>query len=341
MLSLTVKKHLMNKRLLLYSFAAWVISILIFLIISVPYAYDKQLQPLKGFSLLITLVDITAGILAFLIWTGIGAWTRKRVPAWILVTSAVILVMAGIAFLRIPISNEQSLLPPSSQVSLCNRTSPYVMEPRFSRALSLIQERTGGHNVKVKTIWLTTVLPSIINCLDIQYCPAETMGNAEGLFFFSPEIASNERLPICVSKSYQSQDDLITAMLLSHEIVHAVQFALWNAGNKQNIQSCYAKEAEAFTEEFMFMFSTTRGELSSLFSRMATIANLDLQVATVRNLFEIGISPKGIQQMKKCDRIFPNDSVENFTCLYNGFQTIFEEEIRKNPHYRKQCGTGG
>lgn len=330
----------MNKRLLLYSFAAWVISILIFLIISVPYAYDKQLQPLKGFSLLITLVDITAGILAFLIWTGIGAWTRKRVPAWILVTSAVILVMAGIAFLRIPISNEQSLLPPSSQVSLCNRTSPYAMEPRFMRALNFIQERTNYSQPgrTTKTPLLSVFLNSIINCLNIQYCSADSMGGAEGSFLFSPETSSQDKLSICISDQYILQDDLLTSILLSHEIVHAIQFAnaLVNAGGSNNSASfCYKDEAYAFTEQFMFMLSTTRGELSSLFSRMARVANLDPQIASAKHLFEIGVSPKQIQRSKECG------DAENFDCFYKSTLTTFEEEIRKNPLYQKQCGADG
>lgn len=232
--------------------------------------------------------------------------------------------------------------------ALCTRVIPYSMEPRFARALSLIEERTSGvHNQSVKNIILTSFfartspLPSIFNCLDIQYCPAETMGIAEGLFYFSPKIASNERLPICVSEKYQSQDDLITAMLLSHEIVHAVQFALWNAGNKQNEPSCYTKEAQAFVEEFMFMFSTTRGELNSLFSRMANLANLDPQVATVRALFEMGISSKQIKRSQDCERTFPQDSDKQFMCIYDSTQETFEEEIRKNPYYREQCGSAG
>lgn len=238
--------------------------------------------------------------------------------------------------------------PPQSQqqVSWCTRTNPHVMEPRFMRALSFIQERTNysGSGGTTKTPVLSVFLNPIINCLNIQYCSADSMAGAEGAFLFSPGTSSQNKLSICISDRYIFQDDLLTSILLSHEIVHAIQFAIAtaNAGGNDNPASfCYENEAYAFTEQFMFMLSTTQGELSSLFSRMATVADLDPQVATAKYLFEMGVSPKQIQRTRECDRTFPEDSEGWFDCAYNRTKTMFEEEVRKDPYYQKQCGISG
>lgn len=188
----------------------------------------------------------------------------------------------------------------------CERTEEYIYPEEFKRAVSLVIQRTGNSKLKESTE-IAADYKKIRNCLDIQYLSgAENLEGAEGIFVFNKD-STQERLQIFVSTKYQEKDDLLTALLLAHEIHHAYLFA---TGQDKRI-SCYENEAEAFAMELgLYHFDFNQEEKTSINSRYSTTEEvknfLDLYQAVTRN-----------QQEYIFDSVLPI--------------------IQEDPSYRKQC----
>lgn len=144
-------------------------------------------------------------------------------------------------------------------VIYCSRFEKYSMPDEFDRAIGLIIQRMkqSGYAFGDET---AKNINDIRNCLDIQYAQSDDdMQGAEGLFMFY-ENSTPDRLQIFVSPRYQIKDDLLTAILLSHEITHAYLFA---TGLNKNI-SCYENEARAFASQMQFLGTINNEELASI-----------------------------------------------------------------------------
>ena len=87
------------------------------------------------------------------------------------------------------------------------------MEPEFARALSLLSQRV---TADLQDQELLEWFSSILSCVDIKYASKTDLMGAEGVFYFIPG-QSADRLTILVSP-YRSQDDIMTAVLLSMNI---------------------------------------------------------------------------------------------------------------------------
>ncbi len=149
----------------------------------------------------------------------------------------------------------------------CGRFEKYSMPEEFNRAVSLIIQRmmqSGNNTVKSIT--------NIHNCLDIQYAQSDDeMHGAEGVFMFSTN-STPDRLQIFVSPRYQAKDDLLTAVLLSHEFAHALVFAgeFTNQLPSNLRVSCYENEASAFLSQMQFLTTLNEEEKLSIISRSYT-----------------------------------------------------------------------
>ncbi len=152
--------------------------------------------------------------------------------------------------------------PATNNNKTCPRKSPYPMQPEFQRALSLISQRTqqaSGINSDPHN--------SLYNCLDIQY--ADLSGqNAEGFFLFDTSASKIDDLRILVDSSYKSYDDLLPAILLSHEITHARQFV--NKVLYGISQNCEDMEVEAFSSQDELFRALNNEEKTSLINRVAS-----------------------------------------------------------------------
>lgn len=230
-----------------------------------------------------------------------------------------------------PTSTETILNP----FNFCRHMTPYTMEPRFTRALSLLTERISETNTQNTTLHMRFYLKPILPCLDVQYCDATQMNNAEGIFTFSEDTANRDRLLICVSEKYKEEDDLVTATLIAHEATHAIQFVLDSTKTTYGLiynNSCYGKEAMAFAEQTLFMRSLTNGELQSLFARMFDNSILNPSIGTAKTLFTI-LMQSGetcIQQSNTYD--------ERVYCTIKEDVSRLEEMVRKNSYYQAECG---
>jgi len=139
---------------------------------------------------------------------------------------------------------------PEDNTVLCLRDEPYSMPPEFERAISFIIQRLSQ---SPKATYLDENFQSIKNCLYITYSPEVEKYDAEGLFYFD-ENSTNDKLNVLVSNRYSASDDIVTALLLIHEITHAYIFA-------SGIDiDCYQNEAEAFTNELYLLTGFNQAE---------------------------------------------------------------------------------
>lgn len=192
---------------------------------------------------------------------------------------------------------------------LCPRTLPYEMSPEFSRALSLIKQRTLNPESEDEKV-ITDGLKEVMNCVKIAYVADEKeMSGAEGVFRFIPG-QSPEEMTIYVSPRYQSKDDILTAALLMHELTHAYNYAVdLSLGDRTG---CFEDEAYAFTAQNSFIASLNPEERQSLSARLSVGGSPEL----------VGITQAYIQipKLRGTDYL---EKALNF--------------VKSNPGYQKQC----
>lgn len=244
----------------------------------------------------------------------------------------IVAVGLGLLFLGIIIGQSNTGNPTSTQEAkkpidptlqeICSRESPYSLEPRFQRALSLIGERTDFNSGKAKSIMVGIFYPSIKNCLDVSYCPENQMQGAEGLFYFSEKISSKDKYKICVSNNYVQEDDLLTSVVLVHEITHAIQLAVEKAGGRTMEVDCFDLEAEAFSEEVYYATSLTQGELESLLTRTDLHGTQSPQVADLRNVVTRSV------------KLLRGDDIVSWI---PAVRADMKKYVSSNPYYQKQC----
>lgn len=192
---------------------------------------------------------------------------------------------------------------------LCPRTSLYEVSPEFSRALSLIKQRTLNSETEDEKI-ITDGLKEVMNCVSIAYVADEKeMSGAEGVFRFIPG-QSPEEMTIYVSRRYQSKDDILTAALLMHELTHAYNYAVdLSLGDRTG---CFEDEAYAFTAQNAFIDSLNKEEQQSLVARLTIGGSPEL----------VGITQAYLQ----IPRMSGSDYLEKATNF-----------VKSNPGYQEQC----
>lgn len=190
---------------------------------------------------------------------------------------------------------------PDQMSSYCKRTSPYLMPDEFLRAIDLIENRFGESE---KFYGFANNLKSIKNCLNIQYSDEVKQFEAEGVFYFDAN-STPEKLNILVSNDYQIKDDLVTSLLLTHEITHAMNYSLgFNP-------PCFEDEAEAFYNQSLMLALMNKSEKESIIAR--NILYKDPQINQLMNLVTRIVSLDGD--------------------LYTKTLSI----VKNDPYYIKQC----
>ena len=239
---------------------------------------------------------------------------------------------------------------------LCKRDTPYKTNPEFERGLSLLYQRIEEHQsdstVQEELKPTISTLLQIRNCLNIQYSDSE-IEETEGFFVFDPE-STTENLQIFVNKKYSAYDDILTALLLAHEVTHATQFVDYKI-NDHDV-ACVDKEIEAIRMEYRLRRSLNYSENTSLRSR------IDSQENEVNNNLPKSFNDKrmsiiksasgleGISQLldledkilDMCTSENDNRSMENwvnvFECAGEKESKYIREYIVDNPFYQQQCG---
>lgn len=185
----------------------------------------------------------------------------------VIITSGILAVLAFALnhyFIVLPEQKEKALKQVSLNLSenyLCDRKEPYEMPEEFIRALSLIKQRWTEYGQNQ----VSSYIDSYEDCLNIQYGDLRMVGGAEGAFWFDETISSPDNLQITIDNIYKFNDDLLTAIVLQHEIVHALNFI---SDKRDGVKTnCIESEQKAFTLESAFIKTLNQGEKDSIIQR--------------------------------------------------------------------------
>jgi len=278
----------------------------------------------------------------------------------ILFLVVILVILAIVLYIKIQKTENQIVSPQTSDewgeylfsktVKYCTRKDPYKLDPVFERSLSLIFERLGiteRMDSKAEGSFSQILLFAYVNknCLDIKYANSiDEMSGADGLFFFSDSYSGPDRLKILVAPFFKAESDLLTALLLSHELRHVEQFieedvfnktlvTCNNISNRNNCKildenfgylqkSCYKKEVEAFLTEIRFFSFLNGGEIQMLASSYVYLKKWGYDYPVIEY---VGLM----------------DSVQNCVSYSNPWKCIEERlttYVNSSPFYIKQCG---
>jgi hypothetical protein len=167
----------------------------------------------------------------------------------------------------------------SSKNYLCDRKEPYKMPEEFVRAISLIKQRLGENGFKEAADYIG----SYQDCYNIQYGDAQSIEGAEGAFWFDTRISSPDNLQFTINNAYKFNDDLLTSVVIAHEITHALNFVAEQRDNVAN--TCLENERRAFLFELTFLKSLNTGEKDSILERLVNLRQGNTLNEASKNFF--------------------------------------------------------
>lgn len=203
----------------------------------------------------------------------------------------------------------------------CTRNVRLENEPRFDRALSLVYEKVG----KLQTDLGNTSLlfsPQLVNCISVKKSNLPDTIGVEGFFVFNDKDIKPNYFPISIDKKYDNADDLVNALLLTHEITHVNQYI--NQLNNKDTLSCIDKEVNAFYSQLLFTTELNQEESKSLDLRIENDQNLHPQLQMIESMRSL----RDPYIFSKCD-----DS----DCVSRDMKNKINELILQNDYYKKQC----
>lgn len=232
---------------------------------------------------------------------------------WILFICVVLLI--GF-FCKSHLNNK--IITPTSPQTICARTQPYNNPPEFTRALSLVIQRYSESNIaSAKDI--ATLYKSFLNCIDIKYTDSN-QDNAEGYFIFDNNSDLSD-LKIYVNSSYKDYDDILTAVLLSHELAHARQKI--DKVTKDKTMSCIDNEIDAFSSELAFVTYLNDEEWKSLYSRLSVDPNRNTAYSGTWQIIQIYIDTANCNNANTCKNENTMDRLRSM--------------VVNNPFYQNEC----
>lgn len=194
----------------------------------------------------------------------------------------------------------------------CVRKTGYEIPEEFDRAISLMTQRYGQSDNSVMQSNSYSI-KDVKNCLNIQYAESSMdIADAEGAFIFTPS-QSMEKFDILVSPKYSSKDDLLTAILLSHEIMHVFDFI---ESQKSGLPiNCFETEAKAFTAQNFFASTLNEEEMDSI--NLRVIANSSSEAQQVVHVFSTIPKQEGSTYHDKALNFVKNSPVYQEQCKNN------------------------
>lgn len=208
---------------------------------------------------------------------------------------------------------------------VCTKKEPYKLSPEFERARSLRIQRMQESGFNVDFSWY--------NCINIVYSDLE---GSEGMFKFD-EKSSLDNLTVYVDNSYKSKDDLLTAMLLSHEFTHLNQFI--EKATKNTSLSCVESEIAAHKAESLLFSTFNMQEKLAIVNRVRNIESDSYSDArtldTLKGIKDI-LEFDG-ESIQYCKKKYKQGSSEFANCWNNYIDLKLREYITSNKAYITQC----
>lgn len=234
--------------------------------------------------------------------------------------------------------------------SYCQSDVFSSVSPEFQRAVSLVLQRYSENENTKNSLMIIRANQS---CLDIQYANSvDEMAGADGVFLFSKKNSSPKGLKVLVNPEYKVQDDVTTALLLSHELTHAEQFILQDVSNRviqecnneasesfcnelqsmnglgfyieDSPEACVRHEGQAYLNENVFYSTLKKVEQDNILLRANNV------IPSQANLPVYGFAVKFRELERQCP-LKTSEDVSNFSdCLSNVY-------VRSEPFYQKEC----
>jgi hypothetical protein len=233
-------------------------------------------------------------------------------------------------------NQEQGDLETKVVIPSCSRTQRLDNSPAFDRALSLINEKyavweEGGE----RNFGSLYFFPSkLTNCIKIVEEDVRNSTDAEGYFVFNDDNIESDYFPIYVDSDYLQTDDLVTALLLVHEITHVRQY-LDTLNGVQEL-SCIDNEVEAFDAAYNFGIRQFGENEKTI--ELRTLYDEDLHpqlqtLNTIKNSFGLIrplTGPNGL-----CEGASGNECTNR---INQDRRSKIKEIVAQQEIYKEQCG---
>jgi len=210
----------------------------------------------------------------------------------------------------------------------CSRTSRLDNKPQYDRALSLILQRIQESiDLDVGTDGETAFnsFPiNLVNCIYIKEEDINDESGVEGYFSLDSNEIKNNFFPITVDKDYKEADDVVTALLIAHEMDHVQQFLIGTPMSSRN--DCLRAEADAFVTQWEMFGSLSMEEMASVNARIKQNDSLHPQLQMLANMREL------LQQYALPACGFMSRDCTKEVLRVQMFKVLFDDA-----YYKKQC----
>lgn len=245
---------------------------------------------------------------------------RKNIKYIIFVLIGVVILFLGYIFIYLYQAHHPKQL--SKNEPFCLRKTPYKIDPKLDRVLQLINERTGKRNV------VDGGINDVINCLNINYNPR--LSDSDLMGYFSDLLSTRDQLLIYLDPKLEFEDDLLTAIALSHELSHVSIFIKSNYYADSTNISCLDNEAIAYMhEDLFFRLGLNSPEQQHLIQLIKKSKDADLFLQATDIIFSLGENV-----LQSCKQTVKTDTEYN-ECYTQTFIAEIKQKIA--PFYKKQC----
>lgn len=270
-----------------------------------------------------------------------------------LVVGLIIFITSGIYIFTRNDSFTNSNIPkisltPISNITKCTRNTRQDNAPQYDRALSLIQQRLKENQdgrFKNNSMHLFDYFPSnLVNCIKIVEETPTKSTDFEGYFILNNKDIKNNYFPIVVNSKYVHEDDVLSTLLLVHEITHVQQYI--DTINDKRTNSCIDNEVEAFFATYRFFISVLNSkEVLLVFDRIDRVIN-EYQNPSLNksdDIFDKELSMLSniviLRRNAPCgEATFENLDQSYYDCVDAYTLSQLRKNIENDEYYKSQCG---
>lgn len=228
----------------------------------------------------------------------------------------------------------------------CTRTTRLDNAPQYDRALSFIQQRI-NENLD-RFIYNPMHLfkyfpPQLVNCIKIIEETPNGSNDFEGYFTFNGKDIKTDYYPIVVNSKYVQSDDVLIAMLLTHEMTHVQQYI--DSVNNKTALACVDSEVQAFLSTYRFFISGLNskeglliwGRIDEAVENSKRNGSLDVnrpfdgQLLMLHAIIDMRNNTTCKLEGKLADQVY-------YDCVDAQVLPRFKQLIEKDDYYKKQCG---
>lgn len=278
---------------------------------------------------------------------------KVRRYIFLLITLALLLVLF-FRFSNTKNTESQSASTKKPNLISCTRTTRLDNLPQYDRALSLIQQRLIVNLERFKDnnrAIFTYFPPELTNCIKVVEEAPNQLNDFEGYFKFNGKDIKSNYYPIVVNSKYVESDDVLIALLLTHEITHVQQYL--DSANNIKTFSCVDGEVAAFLASERFYVSglndeenrSVRNRIDEALDNNKTGWSLKypnsfdgqlLMLDAIQNLYSSPDSKCKVDYKGSSESFF-KELGPHTECVDAEVLVLLKKIIEEDDHYKKQC----